>query len=157
VSKPGERKNTFEAESPVTMVAVLTSAVYVAPLLHERVMAPLPLTTFSDVVKRIFVVGPTFEPEGEALLIVGATPSVVTVKDQDVKELKVLPARSLRDPSPSATVYLWEVLRAAEGVMESICRVKEVVMLIAASALAVVPPLATSSPRSVTVTVPVPA
>ena len=83
-------------------------------------MAPAPLTTFSDVVKRTLLAGPTFAPEGEALLTVGATPSVVTVKSQDVKELNVLPARSLTDPSPSATVYLWEVFRAADGVIVSI-------------------------------------
>ena len=83
-------------------------------------MAPVPLTTDSDVVRRILVEGPTFAPEGEALLTVGAAPSVVTVKLKDVKEVNVLPARSLMDPSPSATVYLCEVFRAADGVMVSI-------------------------------------
>ena len=80
-------------------------------------MAPVPLTTFSDVVKRMFVLGPTFAPDGEALLNVGATASVVTVKSQDVKPVNVFPARSLIEPSPRATVYLWEVFRAALGVI----------------------------------------
>ena len=53
----------------------------------------VPLTTDSDVVRRILVEGPTFAPEGEALLTVGAAPSVVTVKLKDVKEVNVLPAR----------------------------------------------------------------
>jgi hypothetical protein len=72
------------------------------------------------VVKRTLLAGPTFAPEGETLLMVGATESVVTVKSKDVKDVNVFPARSLMDPSPSATVYLWEVFRAADGVIVSI-------------------------------------
>jgi hypothetical protein len=68
----------------------------------------------------MLVEGPTLAPEGETLLTVGAAPSVVTVKSKEVKELNVLPERSLMDPSPSATVYLWEVFRAADGVIVSI-------------------------------------